>query len=53
MNEQMRKIPRKTIKLLLGARERTIKFFGDDFTVYLMDDSLSSISKAFASRDGD
>jgi hypothetical protein len=33
-----------------SKRQRTTKYFGDDFIVYLMDDTPSSISKANASR---
>ncbi len=34
-----------------SKRQRTAKFFGDDFTVYLMDDTPKSISEAYASPD--
>src|SRR3989337_2072355 len=37
-----------------SKRQRTAKFFGDDFLVYLMDDDTpSSISEAYASPDAD
>nr|CAE02547.1 OSJNBb0069N01.13 [Oryza sativa Japonica Group] len=34
-------------------RQRTAKSFGDDFIVYLVDDTSKSISKAYASPDAD
>jgi hypothetical protein len=34
-----------------SKRQRTAKSFGDDFIVYLMDDTPSSISEAYASSD--
>ena len=37
----------------LGARQRTAKSFGDDFLVYLIDDTPSSMSEAYASEDAD
>nr|AAP53009.2 retrotransposon protein, putative, Ty1-copia subclass [Oryza sativa Japonica Group] len=36
-----------------SKRQRTAKSFGDDFTVYLMDDTPKSISEAYASPDAD
>jgi hypothetical protein len=36
-----------------SKRPRTAKSFGDDFTVYLMDDTPKTIVKAFASPDAD
>ena len=36
-----------------SKRQRTLKSFGDDFLVYLMDDTLSTISEAYASLDAD
>ena len=33
--------------------QRTTKYFGDDFLVYLIDDTLNSISEAYASEDAD
>jgi hypothetical protein len=36
-----------------SKRQRIAKSFGDDFTVYLVDDTLKSISEAFASPDAD
>jgi hypothetical protein len=36
-----------------SKRPRTTKSFGDDFTVYLMDDTHKTIAKAFASPDTD
>jgi hypothetical protein len=36
-----------------SKRPRTAKSFGDDFTVYIMDDTPKSISEAFASPDVD
>jgi hypothetical protein len=36
-----------------SKRPRTAKSFGDDFTVYLMDDTPKIIVKAFASPDAD
>ena len=34
-----------------SKRQRTAKSFGDDFLVYLIDDTPSSISEAYASED--
>ena len=36
-----------------SKRQRTAKSFGDDFIVYLVDDTPSSISEAYASLDAD
>ena len=36
-----------------GKRQRTTKSFGDDFLVYLVDDTPTSISEAYASPDAD
>jgi hypothetical protein len=36
-----------------NKRQRTTKSFGDDFIVYLVDDTPTSISKAYASQDAD
>nr|ABB47727.2 retrotransposon protein, putative, Ty1-copia subclass [Oryza sativa Japonica Group] len=36
-----------------SKRQRTAKSFGDDFTVYLVDDTPKSISEAYASPDAD
>jgi hypothetical protein len=36
-----------------SKRPRTIKSFGDDFTIYLMDDTPKTIVEAFASSDVD
>jgi hypothetical protein len=36
-----------------SKKQRTIKSFDDDFTVYLMDDTPRSISEAFAFLDAD
>jgi hypothetical protein len=36
-----------------SKRPRTAKFFGDDFTVYLVDDTPKTIVEAFASPDAD
>jgi hypothetical protein len=36
-----------------SKRPRTAKSFGDDFTVYLMDDTPKTIAMAFASPDAD
>jgi hypothetical protein len=44
---------RITMKLPQGARERTAKYFGNDFIVYLVDDTPTTISEALASPDGD
>jgi hypothetical protein len=42
------------VKLLGGARDkRTVKFFADDFIVYLVDDTHRTISEVFASLDAD
>jgi hypothetical protein len=49
LNQSMRRLtgeaPRRS------KRQRTAKSFGDDFTVYLMDDTPKTISEAFASPD--
>ena len=34
-----------------GKRQRTAKSFGDDFIVYLVNDTLTSISEAYSSPD--
>jgi glutamate-1-semialdehyde aminotransferase len=34
-----------------SKRQRTIKYFGDDFTVYLMDDTPRNISEASSDVD--
>ena len=50
MNEHMMKILRRmTRKPLVGAA----KTFGDDFFVYLVDDTPTSISEAYASPEAD
>ena len=36
-----------------SKRQRTAKSFGDDFLVYLIDETPSSISEAYASEDAD
>ena len=36
-----------------SKRRRTAKSFGDDFLVYLIDDTPTSISEAYASEDAD
>jgi hypothetical protein len=36
-----------------SKRQKTVKSFGDDFTVYLIDDSPKTISEAFSSPDAD
>ena len=36
-----------------SKRQRIGKFFGDDFTVYLVDDTPTSIAEAYASIDED
>jgi hypothetical protein len=36
-----------------SKRQRTTKSFGDDFTVYLIDDSPTTITEAFSSPDAD
>nr|AAT44242.1 putative ubiquitin carrier protein [Oryza sativa Japonica Group] len=36
-----------------SKRQRTAKFFGDDFTVYLVNDTPKSISEAYTSPDAD
>src|SRR3990170_4321489 len=36
-----------------GKRQRTAKTFGDDFLVYLVDDTPTSISEAYTSSDAD
>jgi len=36
-----------------GKRQKTVKSFGDDFLVYLMDDTPTSNSEAYASPDAD
>nr|AAS01934.1 putative Integrase core domain containing protein [Oryza sativa Japonica Group] len=45
--EDVSEAPRKS------KRQRTAKSFGDDFTVYLVDDTPKSISEAYASPDAD
>jgi hypothetical protein len=37
--------------LTRSKRQRTAKFFGDDFIVYLVDDTPTSILEAYASQD--
>jgi hypothetical protein len=37
----------------MSKRPRTVKSFGDDFTIYLMDDTPKTIVEAFASPDVD
>jgi hypothetical protein len=52
----MRKsLRRMTVKLLGGVRERerVAKSFGDDFIVYLVDDTPTSIVEAYISPDAD
>jgi hypothetical protein len=45
---------RMTMKLLQGARDGGLQSpFGDDFIVYLVDDTPMSIAEAFASPDAD
>jgi hypothetical protein len=40
------------LMLLEGARDKGLKNpFGDDFTVYLMDDTPKTLSEAYASPD--
>ena len=39
-----------TVKLLEGARDKS---FGNDFTVYLVDNTRTSIAEAYASSDAD
>ena len=39
--------------LARGNRQRTAKTFGDDFFVYLVDDTPTSISEAYASPEAD
>jgi hypothetical protein len=36
-----------------SKRPRTVKSFGDDFVIYLMDDTPKTIAEAFASPDVD
>ena len=36
-----------------SKRQRVAKFFGDDFIVYLVDDTPTTIAEAFASPDAD
>ena len=36
-----------------SKRQRVVKFFGDDFTVYLVDDTPITIAEAYASPDAD
>ena len=36
-----------------SKRQRTANSFGDDFLVYLIDDTPNSISEAYASEDAD
>nr|AAL31082.1 putative polyprotein [Oryza sativa Japonica Group] len=47
IDEDVSEAPRRS------KRQRTAKSFGDDFTVYLMDDTPKSISEAYASPDAD
>src|SRR6185436_8563108 len=37
----------------MRKRQRVAKFFGDDFTVYLVDDTPTTIAEAYASPDAD
>ena len=37
----------------MRKRQRVAKFFGDDFTVYLVDDTPTTIAEAYASLDAD
>ena len=36
-----------------SKRQRVAKFFGDDFTMYLVDDTPTTIAEAYASPDAD
>ena len=36
-----------------SKRQRTAKYFGDDFIVYLMDDTPGTIEEAYSSSDAD
>ena len=36
-----------------SKRQRVVKFFGDDFTMYLVDDTPTTIAEAYASPDAD
>ena len=36
-----------------SKRQRVAKYFGDEFTVYLVDDTPTTIAEAFASPDAD
>ena len=45
--EEKNKVPTRS------KRQRIAKSFGDDFLVYLIDDTPSSISEAYASEDAD
>jgi hypothetical protein len=36
-----------------SKRQRTAKSFGDDFNVYLVDDTLTSLYAVYASQDAD
>ena len=36
-----------------SQRQRTVKSFGDDFIVYLMDDTPRTIEEAYSSHDAD
>ena len=36
-----------------SKRQRTVKLFGDDFIVYLMDDTHRTIEEAYSSPDAD
>ena len=36
-----------------SKRQRTVKFFGDDFIVYLIDDTPRTIEEAYSSPDAD
>jgi len=38
---------------LRNKRQRLAKFFGDDFIVYLVDDTPTTIAEAYASPDAD
>jgi hypothetical protein len=37
----------------MSKRQRTAKSFGDDFIVYLVDDTLRTIEEAYSSLDAD
>ena len=36
-----------------SKRQRTVKYFGDDFIVYLVDDTPKTIDEAYSSQDAD